>query len=140
MEKFTNEERTRYYGKRIGDIVSVRGLNSKYLYTNVEVVDYGFLDNNRIVVRLPDGTLDDVVAEWCDIITKVEDRANYLERSCGNCKYFQTNFTDDMGECNFPVHFINVPLWIQNGDGFNFKDYDRTVESDWRGCQTYVQK
>ncbi|MDD4972502.1 MAG: hypothetical protein PHT07_23980 [Paludibacter sp.] len=70
---FDNKERHRYYGVRVGDTV-------KLLFSNqnpepiAEVVEYGFLDNNRVVVQLEDGTMKGWVAEWCEIITKVEDK------------------------------------------------------------------
>lgn len=71
--EFDNKNRTRYYGLRIGDTV-------KLLYTQkkiepiAEVIEYGFMDNNRVIVRLEDGTKTDWVAEWCEIITKVEEK------------------------------------------------------------------
>ncbi|NMC61422.1 MAG: hypothetical protein GYA51_18875 [Candidatus Methanofastidiosa archaeon] len=71
--KFTNADRHRYYGLRIGDLVQIKvGVFSKP--KNAEVIDYGFLDNNRVILRLEDGTETDWVAEWCTIVEKVEDR------------------------------------------------------------------
>lgn len=71
---FDNPERTRYYGLRPGDIVSMKGLNSKEV-TEGEVIELSPGDNNRVHVKTEAGHITDWVAEWCDIITKVEDRA-----------------------------------------------------------------
>lgn len=75
---FDNEERRRYYGKRVGDIVenwSSFGVKGRH----GEVVGYGLLDNNRIEVMW-DGLEEpqDEVAEWMTIITKVEDRPDFV--------------------------------------------------------------
>lgn len=69
MKLFDNKNRTRYYGLRIGDIVS-----SKFeLFDNAEVIEYGGFDNNRVFIKSEDETIRSVVAEWCTIINKVED-------------------------------------------------------------------
>jgi len=74
MKTFDNKDRSRYYGLRIGDIVSPKGLDGNEWYKGIcEVVNYGS-DNNRIQIKAKDGTLTDWVAEWCDVITKAEDR------------------------------------------------------------------
>lgn len=74
MKNFDNSERRRYYGLRVGDIVSPKGLNGKEWHKGQsEVFEYGFLDNNAVYIRADDGTETKWVAEWCDIITKVED-------------------------------------------------------------------
>lgn len=71
MEKeFTNEKRSRYYGLRVGDIVKCKAYN----INKAEVAAYSFSDNNRVELLLPDGKAISAVAEWCEIITKVEDR------------------------------------------------------------------
>lgn len=67
-----NTDRRRHYGLRIGDIVDQKGLDGKSCGEAV-VIEYGFFDNNRVMVRKKDGTITDWVAEWCDIIVKVED-------------------------------------------------------------------
>ena len=69
MKPFDNINRNRYYGLRIGDTISVEVPN-KTIQT--EVVDYGG-DNNRVQVKFEDGRITDWVAEYCTIITKVED-------------------------------------------------------------------
>ena len=70
---FDNSERNRYYGLRIGDIVKCKSYDIDY----AEVIDYGFLDNNSVIVKENGKEPRKVVAEWCDIITKVEDRQQY---------------------------------------------------------------
>ena len=75
MSKFDNKERNRYYGLRIGDIVSPKGIDGKeWSKGKAEVIEYGFMDNNAVYIRVEDGTETKWVAEWCEIITKVEDR------------------------------------------------------------------
>jgi hypothetical protein len=74
MEKqFDNKDRNRYYGLRIGDIVDLKGADGKVCQPNAEVIEYGS-DNNRVEVRLMSGNTCDWVAEWCDIVVKVENR------------------------------------------------------------------
>jgi len=70
---FTNEKRNRYYGVRVGDTVKLL-FSHKEKDPIAEVVGYGFMDNNRVIVKLEDGTETDWVAEWCEIIEKVEDK------------------------------------------------------------------
>ena len=69
---FDNEERRRYYGLRKGDIVSPRYIHG-IVAPKAEVIDYG-MDNNRVRVKFENGEETEWVAEWCDIIEKVEDR------------------------------------------------------------------
>jgi hypothetical protein len=71
---FSNNDRSRYYGLRIGDIVDLKGVDGKVCQPNAEVIEYGS-DNNRVEVRLMSGSTCDWVAEWCDIVVRVEDRA-----------------------------------------------------------------
>ena len=71
---FDNENRTRYYGLRKGDIVKLKGVNGNVFYQNAEVIDYGMMDNNRVIVKPMSGDETDWVAEYCEIIVKVEDR------------------------------------------------------------------
>jgi hypothetical protein len=70
---FDNESRDRYYGLRVGDLVSPKGLDGKEFNGKGEVIDYGS-DNNRVIIKFEDGTITDWVAEWCDIILKVEEK------------------------------------------------------------------
>jgi hypothetical protein len=71
--KFDNKERRRYYGLRVGDTVELL-FSHKPKNPRAEVIEYGFMDNNRVIVRLEDGVETDWVAEWCTIIEKVEDK------------------------------------------------------------------
>jgi len=77
MEKFDNKERHRYYGLRIGDLVELN-YTQKPEPPKAEVIEYCAGDNNRVLLRLEDGSETDWVAEWCTIITKVEDRKDKL--------------------------------------------------------------
>ena len=71
---FDNSERRRYYGLRIGDIVSPKTISGEEWYKGIaEVINYGS-DNNQVEIKSKDGTITDWVAEWCDIVTKIEDR------------------------------------------------------------------
>lgn len=68
---FDNVNRNRYYGVRVGDTVEL-SFSSKTI--KAEVTGYDFMDNNRVYVKTEDGTNTSWVAEWCKIITKVEDK------------------------------------------------------------------
>lgn len=74
MEKkvWDNEERRRYYGVRVGDTVKLYFMKNE---TFAEVVGYGFLDNNRVYIKIH-GEEEEIswVAEHCDVIVKVEDK------------------------------------------------------------------
>lgn len=70
MKEFTNENRSCRYGKRVGDRVKYRYFNLSFEGT---VVDLGYFDNNRIYVKKIDGEVVDCVAEYCEIIEKVEN-------------------------------------------------------------------
>lgn len=75
MVKFDNKDRNRYYGLRIGDLVQIKmGLWANPKTQNAEVLDYGFMDNNRVRLRLESREETNWVAEWCTLITKIEDR------------------------------------------------------------------
>lgn len=67
-----NSDRSRRYGKRIGDIVSLRANSGEEIYGRV--FSFSALDNNRMDVELLSGkVLEDEVAEWWDVRFKVED-------------------------------------------------------------------
>lgn len=74
---FNNENRNRYYGLRVGDIVQVNSMISTVTQATVkaEVFKFGVLDNNSVFVK-EEGSEESfkVVAEWCKIIERVEDR------------------------------------------------------------------
>lgn len=71
---FDNVERRRYYGVRVGDTVSI-SVGYPREKVLAEVVGYGFLDNNRVYIKI-DGSDEttDWVAEWCDVVVKIEDK------------------------------------------------------------------
>lgn len=68
--KDINSERRLYYGLRVGDIIKC----DAYRIAEAVVINYVFMDNNAIIVQEKGKEPRKVVAEWCDIITKVEDR------------------------------------------------------------------
>lgn len=80
-KKFTNKERHRYYGKRIGDIVSVLAPTGEDFRARklAEVVLLGFGDNNRLYTAGNAGPHSQV-AEWCELVIPIE------KRKCGCCK------------------------------------------------------
>lgn len=73
---FTNEDRSRYYGLRIGDQVELRCFGK--VCWKGEVVEYGMMDNNAVYVKNDKGRVEKCVAEWCKIISKVDDIKNKL--------------------------------------------------------------
>jgi hypothetical protein len=67
-----NENRARSYGLRIGDLVKYRAFGTEFEGT---VVELSPMDNNSAWILT--GEHEEpvvVVAEWCSIIVKVEDR------------------------------------------------------------------
>ncbi len=78
LRQFDNEERHRYYGKRVGDRVSQEmhtyppQPGAKKLGT---VIEFGFMDNNKVIVQF-DGEEKPTacVAEYLSVEEKVEDR------------------------------------------------------------------
>jgi hypothetical protein len=71
---FTNPDRTRYYGKRIGDIVRNTFEQHSNYGQHLEVVDWGFGNNSLFVrPRMSDAAPHEHVAEWLEIVTRVED-------------------------------------------------------------------
>ena len=73
MKNFDNESRNRYYGLRKGDTVKLQ-FSHQNPEPIAEVIEYGFMDNNRVYVKLENGEETDWVAEWCEILIKVEDK------------------------------------------------------------------
>lgn len=73
MEKFDNKERRRCYGLRVGDTVDVYSING-IKWGQSKVLELCPMDNNRVIIEGKDGNPIDWVAEWCTIITKVEDQ------------------------------------------------------------------
>jgi hypothetical protein len=77
-QTFDNENRNRYYGKRIGDIVKIKSYYSgKYMLA--EVVGYGFMNNNALKYIILDDkdTVLQMTAEDSDILLRVEDRHEF---------------------------------------------------------------
>lgn len=135
MKSFQNEKRTRYYGLRIGDLVTSNWL---YKRTDVicEVVDLGYGDNNRAYLKVPD--VDEpvrVTAGSCRIVTKVEDRTD--KNQLMKLYYFNPNgygeefFT--MAESKETAH-QNLLNYLKTKAGFdknNSYNYWEEVLKDW---------
>lgn len=68
---FDNESRSRYYGIRVGDIVENKYAIEKQMF---EVVEYGFMNNNCVIVRDSSGADREMIAEHLTIIKRTEDR------------------------------------------------------------------
>jgi len=70
--EFLNENRNRYYGLRVGDTVKLL-YSTGLQYGRCEVIELVAMDNNSVLLKSESGKKFEWVAEWCDIITKVED-------------------------------------------------------------------
>jgi hypothetical protein len=70
-KQWDNENRTRYYGKRVGDTVEYSVFGQVF---QCEVIAYT-PNNNRIRVRFEDGDEGDLIAELCKVVAKVEDKS-----------------------------------------------------------------
>lgn len=68
---FDNIERNRYYGIRIGDTISFKAFG-RVVATGI-VISYG-MDNNKVTIEDKKGAVREVVAEWCNIDMKIEDK------------------------------------------------------------------
>lgn len=68
-----NEDRHRCFGIRVGDIVRIY-CKDYYDFTTEVLGVESFASNNEIWVIWKDGTIRKYFAEYCDLITKVEDR------------------------------------------------------------------
>lgn len=70
-EPFTNKNRTRYYGVRVGDICTLTGFGRMPDRT-VEVIYLVGMDNNRVGVR--EGTEEfETCPEWLTVVTPNND-------------------------------------------------------------------
>jgi hypothetical protein len=58
-------DRTRHYGLIIGDEVEERAFGMVF---RGRVIAFDWLDNNRAVIELEDGSKHRAIAEWCHII------------------------------------------------------------------------
>lgn len=68
---YDNTNRERYYGKRKGDRIRYYGLTGQP--EEGVVTGYGHGDNNAIYVQFDSKTESEkVVAEWCQIIKRVD--------------------------------------------------------------------
>lgn len=72
-----NEKRTRWYGVRVGDIVTERGFHTAPPVTGLKVVALHPMDNNGCTVEHPDGRQRKAVCEWLDVTRTVEEAELY---------------------------------------------------------------
>lgn len=70
-----NKDRKRQYGKRVGDVVRITYPPCYDFVT--EIIGLKGLDNNSLHVIWKNGSVMSYVAEWCEIVTKVEDRCDF---------------------------------------------------------------
>ena len=70
---FLNENRTRYYGLRVGDIVQPKSFNG-ILQDIHKVVELCDMDNNAVIIEDGKGNQQKWVAEWCDVVVKIENQ------------------------------------------------------------------
>lgn len=68
-----NVKRNRYYGIRVGDLVEYGVPGIPETHHGYRVVGYGFMDNNYVILKDKNGKEVEAVAEWRDILHKVED-------------------------------------------------------------------
>ncbi|WDF45280.1 hypothetical protein PQ459_10265 [Chryseobacterium sp. KACC 21268] len=68
-----NEDRRRYYGLRKGDKIKVFSVDGKCWGESV-VLNYVVGNNNAVIIENIKGNPIEWVAEWCEIITKIEDQ------------------------------------------------------------------
>lgn len=70
MKEFKNENRNRYYGIRVGDLVKCKyTFNQDTIY---KVVHLSALDNNRVYLQEDGKEPFEAVAEHCEIVKMVE--------------------------------------------------------------------
>lgn len=86
---FLNEDRNRYYGKRVGD--KVRLIVNGQVAVEGEVVQLGPMDNNRIQVKDANGEIVPCVAEWCEIVRKVDEIPRGARKATINNNQYQVD-------------------------------------------------
>lgn len=78
MSEFTNPKRTRSYGLRPGDTVKTLFDIGNQRTCIVERLSP--IDNNKVYLKdIGTGEVFDWIAEWCEIIDKVEDKTLILQ-------------------------------------------------------------
>jgi hypothetical protein len=81
-KSWDNENRKRYYGFRIGDIVDCSTSSLKQFHGEAEIIAYGGSDNNAVYTKKTSHKESiRCVAEWLNLVTKVEDRSNSITKS-----------------------------------------------------------
>jgi len=112
---FDNKERTRYYGLRIGDIIDAKS-PSGIVWGRSELIDFDPMDNNSVVIKDKLGKPISWVAEWCDIVVKVED---IIKQRVGRLPMNYTtantiNYLETISD-NLQVNFENPIMVPTNG-------------------------
>lgn len=103
------EDRNLCYGKRVGDIVRIY-CKDHFDFTTEVLGPKTFANNNSLYVIWKDGTIKDYIAEYCDIVTKIEDREK-----------------DSVHRLELIVNeafkkLIDTPNWYKEGE-FKFHNY-----------------
>lgn len=117
---FKNAKRNRYYGLRVGDIVSPKGLQGALESSlgKCKVIGYAPFDNNRVYIQsIETGEETDWVAEWCEIITKVEDIKDTVEINAS----IIANYKEVVNS------LISIAIYNENKMSFQHKKQDVKV-------------
>lgn len=71
---YLNEDRTRYYGLRVGDKVHYHPFSPNAPKEVDTVHELGYGDNNCVYLIDDKGIIFKAVAEWCNIVEKVDSK------------------------------------------------------------------
>ena len=115
---FKNAKRNRYYGLRVGDIVSPKGLlGVESSLGKCIVIKYGS-DNNRVEIKsIATGEEREWIAEFCEIITKVEDIKDTVEINAS----IIANYKEVVNS------LISIAIYNENNMSFKHKKQDVKV-------------
>ncbi len=131
MKAFSNIDRTRHYGIRVGDIVEERAFGH---VKKGEVMSYGFGDNNCVYMNIEGDITVKAIPEWCDIITKVEDRTDKFKEMTFLIVTGKNGYRDYEIYGFFTVKRACVSPTIKIGDIFNVYYGESTkIGVEWRG-------
>ena len=71
--EYDNKNRFRYYGLRKGDIVLYHIPGTICSGEEYVVYEYGTMNNNQVYLKDKDGNIGSFIAEFCEIVKKVDD-------------------------------------------------------------------
>lgn len=74
MENYENKDRHRCCGLRCGDVVIAWSPYPDRCGVYGVIIGMDKFDNNRVFIKAPNHYTYWHIAEWCEIVTKVEDR------------------------------------------------------------------